>query len=623
MRLTIDNLTYYNPSTLNLILKGNATVTKAKADMTISGNKVSYNLTSAEKSSLGSNVAVYVQLKTADMQTEVIKVSSDDLDGEIVKPFALEAMKVKKSGDTIDGLLVHEGAAISRAGSAVTGYDKIIHIVNNGQWKNAPLIFRVMQRVQVYCDIVIAFSNVDSTNLEIVSFYCKGSRVKDCVAVCSGNTCDIYLERSEASNVYTITDLYGLNYQVKTYTITFPNTYYGSTAPDGTHATKIHVVNSAGNGSFLNLENYDAAEASICVKNANRQINLTANSSNAGLYDRTNSKWIVYSTSAGELHYTQGYVDNNGLVWWRVRNTNTTNPHEIDLGVNATGQAGIYDRTFEKYLIVSDKSGVVTLTTINNKINTSSANEIGFTAKNTTADKQIDLIATAGGYAGLYDRTNSKYLIYSNSSGACVIPQNLYHYGVNYEYYSSLTKGTNPSSNTETGLYISDKNGNTVAKRIAFFKSLVTSAGTSQARMGVYRYVADSTDWADLLVQIPQSGSPTAYFCYSISGTASNYQLAHMGGPNWSNTSLAHGMRVYKWGRVVMLTLENCKMTAAYSANAALLTLADAYKPIYQVGFMSTSSKRFYIGTSGNVYCASALAKDEAPRGTITYISAS
>ena len=570
------------------------------------------------------------------------------------------------TGDGKRGLIEHVGKAFGDLNEQGYYASKIIHIENSNRSSETPIVFQMSVDMYSFANLVLKFDVASSSpyDLSIDELYCYGESLPSYYAKCSSNTCDIYMISFGSNAVsYTISDVYTDYTGMAGITITYPNEstqYNGSYLKNTlgcTEATKIelrkiiltnNLVTSLSSSSTnsqapsakavydkcvqkvgdtmsgdLTISRDDASSKFVVQQTKSgyeHQMQFTsATSGNAGVFDDTNNKWIFYSTSAGELHYTQGYVDNNGLVWWRVRNTNTTNPHEIDLGVNATGQAGIYDRTFEKYLIVSDKSGAVTLTTINNKINTSSANEIGFTAKNTTANKQVDLVVTSEGYAGLYDRTNSKWMMYSNASGALVVPQNLYHYGVNYEYFSGLTKGTNPTSTTETGLYISDKNGNAVAKRLANFKCEVNTSGTTSAQMRAYRFVADSTYWADLMVQIPTSSNPSVY----VSGTQVNYQLAHMGGPNWSNTSLAHGMRVYKWGRMVMLTLENCKMTAAVSANTTILTLDAAYKPIYQVGFMSTSSKRFYIGTSGNVYCASALAKDETPRCSITYISAS
>ena len=334
MRLTVDNLTHYDPSTLNLLLKGNSLITKAKSALTISGNEVIYNLTSAEKSSLGSG-AVYVQLKTNDMQTEIVKVAASDLDGAIVKPFALAPSMIKKSGDTMTGHLY-----ITKAGEA---------------WFIA-----------------------QNTN--------TGRRIE-----------------------------------------------FGSSSQG-----------------------------------------------NVGLYDATFAHYILYADSSGTVFYRDGYVSNEGLCWWRVRNTSSSYSHEIDLGVNATGGAGLYDRTHDKYLISSDVNGNVKLPSV--------------------IDSNI--------------KTN-----YS-----CHI-------------YMPVTKGTNPSSQASRGVYIysNDSSNNNIGSAY----SSVNTDGSTNMCIAAYRFTSGSTHYAQLRARITQSGSVAPYFDY-YNGTEHSYTLWHQGTLPGANEAYAN-----------------------------------------------------------------------------------
>lgn len=151
-----------------------------------------------------------------------------------------------RDGITFLGTVVHKGSYFSRD-EEKAGYDKIIRIVNTGIWVQSPLIFRIMQRGNTYCDLVIKFNGRDDSNLVVGNFLQIGIHTNNyCVAVTSGNTCDIYMQRAEIDAYWSITDVY-MNQHEDGFTITYPNEYYGTSAPSGTVATRVNYFNFCDN----------------------------------------------------------------------------------------------------------------------------------------------------------------------------------------------------------------------------------------------------------------------------------------------------------------------------------------------------------------------------------------
>ena len=124
MRLTIDNLAYYNPSEVNLNIKGDALVSKPKTSLTINGNTIDYTVTSAEKASLGSG-AVYVQVKCGLYKTEIIKIKADDVNTIIQRPLALMKVSDERGSWRLTATITANG---TKAGTVtdVSGYKYLV-----------------------------------------------------------------------------------------------------------------------------------------------------------------------------------------------------------------------------------------------------------------------------------------------------------------------------------------------------------------------------------------------------------------------------------------------------------------------------------------------------------------
>lgn len=196
---------------------------------------------------------------------------------------------------------------------------------------------------------------------------------------------------------------------------------HGSTAPttsnllsyelgwDGTHHI-LYINNNGtikkvgGEGSFLpltggtlsgNVTISRAAQAEIILNNTNKShsISLSVNNTTGygGIYDNTNSKWIVYSQ-------TDGTVILNG-------NANSATKATQD------GNGDTISSTYLK-LTGGTMSGNLTIT---------KAGEVNIYANNTTQGHNISLCAGGSGKGGIYDNTNSKWIVYAESGGTVVL----------------------------------------------------------------------------------------------------------------------------------------------------------------------------------------------------------
>lgn len=89
-------------------------------------------------------------------------------------------------------------------------------------------------------------------------------------------------------------------------------------------------------------------------------------------------------------------------------------------------------------------------------------------------------------------------------------------------------------------------------------------------------------------------------------------------------TTAGSGVRAYRYGRTVMVTLESCRVTQAYNAQQPFATLPPEFRPIYPVSFFDPLNNiRIVVGVEGLIYAQSALSADSNVRGAVTYISAS
>lgn len=196
---------------------------------------------------------------------------------------------------------------------------------------------------------------------------------------------------------------------------------HGSTAPttsnllsyelgwDGTHHA-LYINNNGtikkvgGEGLFLSLTGGTlsgnvtisrAAQTEITLNNTNKShsISLSVNNTTGygGIYDNTNSKWVVYSQ-------TDGTVILNG-------NANSATKATQD------GNGDTISSTYLK-LTGGTLSGDLTIT---------KAGEVNIYANNTAQGHNISLCAGTSGKGGIYDNTNSKWIVYAESNGAVVL----------------------------------------------------------------------------------------------------------------------------------------------------------------------------------------------------------
>lgn len=87
MILNITNLANFTPSALTLTLKGAGTVTKALADVTISGDILTYTPSAAEKTTLGAGLLTCQVKLTASgdkYKSQIVQLDANDLDNEIL-----------------------------------------------------------------------------------------------------------------------------------------------------------------------------------------------------------------------------------------------------------------------------------------------------------------------------------------------------------------------------------------------------------------------------------------------------------------------------------------------------------------------------------------------------------
>ena len=196
---------------------------------------------------------------------------------------------------------------------------------------------------------------------------------------------------------------------------------HGSTAPttsnllsyelgwDGTnHVLYINnngtIKKVGGEGSFLpltggtlsgNVTISRAAQTEIILNNTNKSHSISLSVDNTtgygGIYDNTNSKWVVYSQ-------TNGTVTLNG-------NANSATKATQD------GNGDTISSTYLK-LTGGTLSGDITIT---------KAGEVNIYADNTTQGHKISLCAGASGKGGIYDYTNSKWIVYAETNGAVVL----------------------------------------------------------------------------------------------------------------------------------------------------------------------------------------------------------
>ena len=216
-----------------------------------------------------------------------------------------------KSGFVMTGTLVHNAAGFNY-GTASTGYQHIIHIVNAKTYSDAPLVFKVTDRKGSYYDLILYFTNTNATTLTLTQFNVIGSNAKHAVAVCSSNTCDVYVEKAEAYSNITVHEVYRSN-QISGMTITYPNTYYGATAPSGTEAAWFNFAN------YLRLER--TGEAAVILKNnsTGHQVQFTSANSGAGIFDGTKNAWIIYSDANNKIFIPDAFPVNSVVC----RSTNT------------------------------------------------------------------------------------------------------------------------------------------------------------------------------------------------------------------------------------------------------------------------------------------------------------
>lgn len=151
---------------------------------------------------------------------------------------------------------------------------------------------------------------------------------------------------------------------------------------------------------------------------------------------------LIGGTLSGDLSVTK-----TGTV--KITANNTSQTHSISLYVNSNSNAGLYDDTNSKWIVYCNSSGNVTLNgnansatkatqdgngdtisstylkltggTLSGDLTITKAGEVNIYANNTAQGHNISLCAGTSGKGGIYDNTNSKWIVYAESNGAVVL----------------------------------------------------------------------------------------------------------------------------------------------------------------------------------------------------------
>lgn len=198
-----------------------------------------------------------------------------------------------------------------------------------------------------------------------------------------------------------------------------------------------------------------ATMTEVQIRNTQRIMSAQVSAAgNAGLYDSTNNSWIIYSAPS---------------------NADVTIPHKVN--VNA--------------LIVNYSNASAAAVV---QINTTGAYEASYYLKNGSRAGKLRI--GADNTFGLYDMTNSAYVIYSGTNQSVYIPHTLSvtgNLGVNGDYI--LIGGTVATNSPYVQV---SNNKNNVA------------LSTTQTSAGLYHYASTGSSTAKWLIYIDQSGTVVA-----------------------------------------------------------------------------------------------------------------
>lgn len=239
----------------------------------------------------------------------------------------------------------------------------------------------------------------------------------------------------------------------------------------GAKADDASVVHLAGSETVSGSKTFTSV---LTVSNtaANPHVmRLTSNdSSYAGIWDSTYSKWILYSDASGNASFvgnaataTNAERDSEGRIistaYVRkeanevingqktfirsiILSDDIENPHEIVITSNQDTYAGIWDRLTEKWLVYANRNGDTYLKGQADSAVTDGAGNSIYASYMRLADSQVvtgtktftgsNLVVNNGNaqqphqlafgsnnssYAGIWDSTYSKWLLYGNDSG--------------------------------------------------------------------------------------------------------------------------------------------------------------------------------------------------------------
>lgn len=123
--------------------------------------------------------------------------------------------------------------------------------------------------------------------------------------------------------------------------------------------------------------------------------------------------------------------------------------------------------------------------TLTGGVTATKAGEIGYAANNTTKAHQVEFIVGSSGNGGVYDRTNSKWVVYSDTAGSVILNGN-----ANTATTATNLSGFQKTTTTNIGIDTSDTN-----QAIGYVNGLTKADWNSQQTDGALYKQSYSSSW--------------------------------------------------------------------------------------------------------------------------------
>lgn len=199
---------------------------------------------------------------------------------------------------------------------------------------------------------------------------------------------------------------------------------------------------------------------------------------------------------------------------------------------------------------------------------------------------------------------------------------------VMYVKESGVTRGTNPTTEIQVGMYFQDSVDKSLAHRLGTVQHTLSTGGTSTTMMRAFRNAVGGTDNASILVRIDSAGNvstsaPTPAATSNDTNIATTQWVKNYTSGTCTNTSSVYGgnIRWYKSGRMATITLFNVKTSTTSSSNIQLTTDAPrAITDMYMTAVtISGKSALVHVNATGSVVIYNNLTTTEGFFGTVSY----